>query len=228
MSHRICNIHVATSCFPIQRLLAWNISLCNCHSSRGSQGLPRHTIMWKLMGSTWKSRSDSGEHWKGAPPFVSRQCFPNTRPHKRTEGESSRHGTTQPPEKAGVPRETKLREPPQCLDTGGGRTDAGGGEGTKTHLPPDQPRSSRPMAATECRHVARRQWGKRGRWQGRIREPEARGTRQHTPLARIWPRLREALSAGTAPAKEAGKMKTLGTHQHRPPPRLRPRWREPE
>ena len=43
--------------------------------------------MWNSLGSTWKSRSDSGEHckgaphsgehWKGAPPFVSRQCFPN-------------------------------------------------------------------------------------------------------------------------------------------------------
>ena len=34
--------------------------------------------MWNSLGSTWKSRSDSGEHWKGAPPFLSRQCFSNT------------------------------------------------------------------------------------------------------------------------------------------------------
>ena len=87
MSHRICNIHVATSRLPIQRLLTWHISKCTCGSSCGSQGLPRHTIMWNLLGSTWKSRSDSeehwkgaphsGEHWKGAPPFVFCQCFPN-------------------------------------------------------------------------------------------------------------------------------------------------------
>ena len=87
MSHSIFNIHVATSRFPIQRLLAWHISTCNSYSSRGCQGLPRHTIMCNSLGSTWKSRSDSGEHWKGAPhsgehwkgapPFVSRQCFPN-------------------------------------------------------------------------------------------------------------------------------------------------------
>ena len=37
--------------------------------------------MWNLFGSTWKSRSDSGEHCKGAPLFVSRQCFPNTGPN---------------------------------------------------------------------------------------------------------------------------------------------------
>ena len=77
MSHRICNIHVATSCFPIQRLLAWHISTCNAYSFCGCQGLPRHTIMWNSLGFTWKSRSDSEEHWKGAPPFVSCQCFPN-------------------------------------------------------------------------------------------------------------------------------------------------------
>ena len=79
MSHRICNIHVATSRFPIQRLLAWHISICNSYSSRGCQGLPRHTIMWNSLCSTLKSRSDSGEHWKGATPFVSHQCFPNRR-----------------------------------------------------------------------------------------------------------------------------------------------------
>ena len=87
MSHNISIIHVATSCFLIQRLLAWPISTCNSYSSRGCWGLPRHTIMCNLLGSTWKSRSDYGEHWKGAhhswehwkgaPPFVSRQCFPN-------------------------------------------------------------------------------------------------------------------------------------------------------
>ena len=89
MTRSICNIHVATSRFLIQRLLAWHISTCDSYSSRGCQGLPRHTIMWNSLGSTWNSRSDSGEHWKGvphswehwkgAPPFVSRQCFPNKR-----------------------------------------------------------------------------------------------------------------------------------------------------
>ena len=78
MSHSTFNIHVATSRFPIQQLLAWHISTCNSYSSCGCRGLPRHTIMWNLLGSTWKLRSDSWEHWKGAPPFVSRQCFPNT------------------------------------------------------------------------------------------------------------------------------------------------------
>ena len=87
MSHSICIIHVATSRFPIQRLLAWHISTCISFSSCGCRGLPRHTIMCNSLGSTWKSRSDSGElwkgaphsweHWKGAPPIVSRQCLPN-------------------------------------------------------------------------------------------------------------------------------------------------------
>ena len=67
MSHSICIIHVATSRFPTQRLLAWHISTCKPYSPRGCRGLPRHTIMCNLLGYTWKSRSDSGEHWKGAP-----------------------------------------------------------------------------------------------------------------------------------------------------------------
>ena len=89
MSHRICNIHVATSSLPIQRLLARHTSTSNSYSSRGSRGLPRHTIMWNSLGSTWKSRSDSREHWKGAPPFVSRQCFPNTLEFLTQEAEQS-------------------------------------------------------------------------------------------------------------------------------------------
>ena len=86
-SHNICIIHVATNRFPIQRLLAWHIATCNAHSSRECRGLPRHTIMCNSLGSTWKSRSDSGEHWmggapflgalEGGAPFLSRQCFPN-------------------------------------------------------------------------------------------------------------------------------------------------------
>ena len=69
-SHNICIIHVATSRFPIQRLLALPISSCNFNSSRGWRGQPRHTIMCNSLGSTWKSRSDSGEHWKGGAPFL--------------------------------------------------------------------------------------------------------------------------------------------------------------
>ena len=44
-SHIICILHVATSRLPIRRLLAWPISTCKSYSSRGCQGLPRHTIM---------------------------------------------------------------------------------------------------------------------------------------------------------------------------------------
>ena len=39
--------------------------------------LARHTATWNSLSSTWKSRSDSGEHWKWAPTLVARQCFPN-------------------------------------------------------------------------------------------------------------------------------------------------------
>ena len=69
-SHNICIIHVATSRFPIQRLLALHISSRNSYSSRKCQGLPRHTIMCNSLSSTWKSRSDSGELWKGGAPFL--------------------------------------------------------------------------------------------------------------------------------------------------------------
>ena len=70
MSHRICNIHKATSRLLIQRLLAWLMSTCDWYSSRGCRCLPRHTIMCNSLSSTWKSRSDSGEHWKGGAPFL--------------------------------------------------------------------------------------------------------------------------------------------------------------
>ena len=36
---------------------------------RGSRGL--------ILGSTGRGAPHSWEHWKGAPLFVSRQCFPN-------------------------------------------------------------------------------------------------------------------------------------------------------
>ena len=32
------------------------------------------------MGSTGRGAPHSWEHWKGAPLFVSRQCFPNKEP----------------------------------------------------------------------------------------------------------------------------------------------------
>ena len=84
------------------------------------------------------------------------------------------------------------------------------------------------MAAMERRHGARQRWGPWRRRQGQRREPEAQGTRQHTPPARLRPRRQEALSVGTAPAEEAGQTTTPGTRQNRPPPRLRLRRRDPE
>ena len=45
--------------------------------------MPRHTVMCNSLGSTWKSRSDSGEHWKGGAPFLGALeggapfCFPS-------------------------------------------------------------------------------------------------------------------------------------------------------
>ena len=113
-----------------------------------------------------------------------------TRLHRQTEEESIRHGMTQPPEKAGAPRETKPQEPPQHPDPGGGKTYTGGGERTKTHPQPDQPRNSQPMTATERRHMARRRWGMRGRRRGWILKPKVRGIRQHTPPAQFRPRRR--------------------------------------
>ena len=69
MYHSICNIHVATSCFPTQQLLALLTSTSSSYSSRGSQGLPRHTIMWNSLGSTWKSRSNCGGALEGGASF---------------------------------------------------------------------------------------------------------------------------------------------------------------
>ena len=46
------------------------IPLCVTHwVPRGSRGL--------ILGSTGRGASHSWEYWKGAPLFVSRQCFPN-------------------------------------------------------------------------------------------------------------------------------------------------------
>ena len=46
---------------------------------------------------------------------------------------------TRSPEKAGAPRETKPRDPQQRPNTGGGKTDASGGEGTKNYPHPTNP-----------------------------------------------------------------------------------------
>ena len=69
---------MATSILSNQCLLARHPAMCNAHGSRGSRGLVRLSVVGNSLSSKWKSRSDFGEHWKGAPPFVSRQCFPNT------------------------------------------------------------------------------------------------------------------------------------------------------
>ena len=81
------------------------------------------------------------------------------------------------------------------------------------------------MAAKERRHGERRKWGPWRRRRGQRQETEAQGTQQHSPPARLWPLWQEALSAGTAPAKEAGQLTTSGNCQHRPPLRLSPRRR---
>ena len=78
-----------------------------------------------------------------------------TRLQNKTEGELSCHRTTRPQEKMGYPGETKPWEPPQRPDPDVGRTDGGGGEGTKTHPPPKPPGSNRPMAETARRDEAR-------------------------------------------------------------------------
>ena len=77
-----------------------------------------------------------------------------TQLHKQTEGESSLHGMTRPPEKMGAPRESKPWEPPQRPDPDRGRMDKGGGEGTKTHPPLNSPGSAHPMAETARRDEA--------------------------------------------------------------------------
>ena len=81
------------------------------------------------------------------------------------------------------------------------------------------------MLAKERRQGARRRWGTRGRRRGQRQEPEAWGTLQHTPLARLWPRRREAQSAGTAPAEKEQQM-ALVTCQYTPPAWLWPRRTE--
>ena len=108
-----------------------------------------------------------------------------TRLQKQTEGGSSRHGMTQPPERIGVPKELKPLDPPQRPNANRGRTDKGGGEGTKTHPLPDTPGRSHPMAETAW-HNEVRQEGRTCR-QRRRREPAAQGTNPHTSPARLWP-----------------------------------------
>ena len=103
----------------------------------------------------------------------------------QTEEESSRHGMTRPPERLGALREEKRWEPPQCPNPDGGRTDAGGGEGTKTHPPPEKPGSNRPMVATARRDEAQRRRRTRG-WRRQM-EPAAQVTCPNTPPAHLSP-----------------------------------------
>ena len=69
-----------------------------------------------------------------------------------------------------------------------GRTDAGRGDGTKTLPPPDPPGSAHPMAEKTRRDKVQQGDRRRRRRRGRKSEPAERGTRKHTPPARLRPR----------------------------------------
>ena len=68
-------------------------------------------------------------------------------------GESSGLRVPTPPEWPRSPGGTKPQEGPQRQKTDRGRTDGGGGEGTKTHPPPEQPGCREPTAATASQWV---------------------------------------------------------------------------
>ena len=74
-------------------------------------------------------------------------------------------------------------ETPQRPNTDRGRTDRGGGGGTKTHPPPDKPGSNRLMAVKARRDKAQRR-RRTQRWR-RQREPAEQGTRPNTPLTQL-------------------------------------------
>ena len=63
-------------------------------------------------------------------------------------GESSCLRATQPPEWLRGPSETKPQEPSKRPGTNRGDTDRGGWDGTKTHLPPEQPGDKESTAET--------------------------------------------------------------------------------
>ena len=71
------------------------------------------------------------------------------------EGELSRPRTTQPLERQRNPGKTKPQETSKCPATNRERTDWGGGEGTKTHPPPEQPGGKGPTAEmAQCGRTA--------------------------------------------------------------------------
>ena len=141
-----------------------------------------------------------------------------TRLHTQTEGESSRHGMTRPPDRMGA---SKSWEPPQRPDPDGGRTDAGGGEGTKTHPPPNPPGSAHLMSETARRNKAQRGDRTRRRRRGRKSEPAARVTRKHTPLARLLSHRWEVHSPRGPRRPRKREMAAQGTRQHNLSARLR-------
>ena len=147
-----------------------------------------------------------------------------TRLHTKTEGGASRQGMTRPPERLGASRESKPWEPPQYLVPDVERKDADGEEGTRTHPPPDPQGSRRPMVETARRHGARRgDRTLRRRW-GRRSETAARGTRKHTPPARLRMRQWEAQSPRGLRQPRRKATTALGTQQHKPLARLWLHW----
>ena len=108
----------------------------------------------------------------------------------KREGESSRHRMTQTPERVGDTGETKPWDSSQLPNTDCGRMEGGGGKGTKTHPPPKQPGSNRPMVAKARRDEASQRRRMR-RWRLQ-REPAAQGIRPNTPLTQLPLQLKTA------------------------------------
>ena len=90
------------------------------------------------------------------------------------------HATTPPVRSPGWPHSVPI--PP------GGWTGGGGGEGEKTHPPPEQPGSNLPMAETAQRDEAQRRRQTR-RWRRRM-EPAVQDTRPNTPPTQLPLRLK--------------------------------------
>ena len=167
------------------RPLEWTLIPTDWGGGRGAARPPE----WR------KTPVGAATEWAGESSGL-RTTRPPERQKEEWAGESICLRTTRPPERQMEPGEMKPWDPSQRPNTDRGRTDVDGGEGTKTHPPPEQPGGKDPTAERARSEADGRR--RRPRRRRQRQERAGRGTRLSTLTTQTAPRLKTASTRTTS------------------------------